>query len=47
MENVSNLNWFDSRHVRGAVVARWNIADLIEYLHASRHALVKYGRAPA
>jgi len=47
METVSNLNWFDSVHVRdvrGAVAARRHIADLIEYLHASRHALVNYGR---
>jgi hypothetical protein len=40
-------NWFDSVHVRdvrGAVAARRHIADLIEYLHANRGALVNYGR---
>jgi hypothetical protein len=40
-------NWFDCVHVRdvrGAVAARRHIADLIEYLHANRGALVNYGR---
>jgi len=40
-------NWFDSVHVRdvcGAIAARRHIADLIEYLHANRRALVNYGR---
>ena len=40
-------NWFDSVHVRdvrGAVAARRHIADLIEFLHANRGALVNYGR---
>ncbi len=40
-------NWFDSVHVRdvrGAVAARRHIAQLIEYLHANRGALVNYGR---
>ncbi len=40
-------NWFDSVHVRdvrGAVAARRHIADLIEYLHANRGALVNYRR---
>jgi hypothetical protein len=39
-------SWFDSLHVRevrGAVAARRHISDLIEYLHANRHALVNYG----
>jgi hypothetical protein len=40
-------NWFDSVHVRdvrGAVAARRHIADLIEYLHSNRGALMNYGR---
>jgi hypothetical protein len=40
-------NWFDSVHVRdvrGAVAARRHIRDLVEYLHANRHALVNYGQ---
>jgi hypothetical protein len=39
-------SWFDSLHVREvrvAVAARRHISDLIEYLHANRHALVNYG----
>ena len=39
--------WFGSLHVRdlrGAAAARRHISDLIEYLHANRHALVSYGR---
>jgi len=39
--------WFDSIHVRevrGAVAARRHVSDLIEYLHANRHALVSYGQ---
>jgi hypothetical protein len=41
------VDWFDSVHVRdvrGAAAARRHIADLIEYLHANRGALVNYGR---
>jgi hypothetical protein len=40
-------SWFDSIHVRevrDAVAARRHISDLIEYVHANRHALVNYGR---
>jgi len=39
--------WLDTLHVRdtrGAAAARRHISDLIEYLHANRHALVNYGR---
>jgi hypothetical protein len=38
-------NWLDCGHVRdvrSAVAARRHIDDLIEYLHANRHALVNY-----
>lgn len=40
-------NWLTCGHVRdvrGAVATRRHVNDLIEYLHANRHALVNYGR---
>ena len=40
-------NWLDCGHVRdvrSAVAARRHVTDLIEYLHANRHALVNYGQ---
>jgi len=40
-------NWLDCGHVhdvRNAVATRRHIGELIEYLHANRHALVNYGR---
>lgn len=40
-------SWFvsvDIRDVHGAAAARRHIADLIEYLHANRRALVNYGQ---
>jgi hypothetical protein len=40
-------NWLTCGHVRdvrSAVATRRHVNDLIEYLHANRHALVNYGR---
>jgi hypothetical protein len=40
-------NWHDCGHardVRNAVATRRHVSDLIEYLHANRHALVNYGQ---
>jgi len=40
-------NWLTCGHVRelrGSAVTRRHIKDLIEYLHANRHALVNYGQ---
>jgi hypothetical protein len=44
LERLAKLTrWFDSLHVRdvrSGGAARRHISDLIEYLHANRHALV-------
>jgi len=34
----------DCSHVRGADATRRHVHDLIDYLHADRHALANYGR---
>ncbi|WP_175492707.1 ISKra4 family transposase [Methylocapsa palsarum] len=44
---AQSANWLDCGHVRdvrSAVATRRYVNDLIEYLHANRHALVNYGR---
>jgi hypothetical protein len=41
------VHWCDACHVRdlrGAVTLRRHISDLIDYLHANRHARVNYGQ---